>query len=483
MQPSDSLLRADGPLVRETAEKETAPTPALAKIAESEREKRVLEQAARVKRQGDIDAAGGIEKWVQAQLVAAGVFVADDPTKLTDAQKKTYKERKKAEATEKRRLRRQAWESYHATHINHLGSAVFFNDLVDIDKFDIERREDRARDLGLPDWQSPTKLATALGLSISKLRWLAYHKDVDTGSHYVRFTIPKRDGSARQITAPKPDLKRIQRFLLDNLLDRLTVHSAAHGFLTNKSIQTNALVHAGADVVIKVDIKDFFPTITLPRVKGLLRKAGLSEQVATIVALLCTESPRDVVDFRGQTLYVATGARALPQGSPASPMITNALCVRLDKRMAGLAKKLGFTYTRYADDLTFSTAKKDGATTPVGSLLHGVHLVLAGEGFTMNAKKTTVMGGGARQVVTGLIINKRPPAKSGSAPVSATRVPREVVRTLRAAIHNRQKGKPGKEGESLAHLRGLAAFVFQSDPIKGRGFLEQIGALEAPPAT
>ncbi len=478
MQPPDSLLRADGPLVKEMAELETAPTPSLAKIAESEREKRKVEQAARVKRQSDIDEAGGIEKWVQARLTALGVYVAEDPSTLTDAQKKTYKERKKAEAVEKKRLRREAWEAYHATHINHLGSAVFFNDLVDIDRFDIERREDRAKDLGLPDWSNPQKLATALGVSISKLRWLAYHKDVDTGSHYVRFTIPKRDGSPRQITAPKPELKRIQRFLLDNLLDRLTVHSAAHGFVSNKSIQTNAMVHAGADVVVKVDIKDFFPTITLPRVKGLLRKAGMGEQVATLVALLVTESPRDVVDFRGETLYVATGARALPQGSPASPMITNALCVRLDKRMAGLAKRLGFTYTRYADDLTFSTKKPTTASTPVGTLLHGVKLVLAGEGFVANDKKTTVMGGGTRQVVTGLVINKRPEG-TAQQNVAATRVPREVVRTLRAAIHNRQKGKPGKEGESLAHLRGLAAFVFQSDPLKGRDFLNQLDALDA----
>jgi RNA-directed DNA polymerase len=482
MQRPDSLLRADLPVVKDTPALVAAPTPALAKLSEQEREKRVAAQAAHVKRQADIDAAGGIEKWVQAQLVAQGVFVSEDPATLSDAQKKTYKEKKKAEAAAKKELRKLAWKSYHATHLNHLGSGVFYNDLVDIDRFDIEHREQRAKDLGLPDWNSPQKLADALGVSVSKLRWLAYHKDVDTGSHYVRFTIPKRDGSPRQITAPKPELKRIQRFLLDNLLDRLAVHGAAHGFIVNKSIQTNALVHAGADVVVKVDIKDFFPSITLPRVKGLLRKAGLSEQVATIVALLVTESPRDVVQFDragvSDTLYVAIGPRALPQGSPASPMITNALCVRLDKRMAGLAKKLGFTYTRYADDLTFSTKKAPGsASTPVGSLLHGVKTILSGEGFTLHDKKTTVMGGGTRQVVTGLVVNKRPAAKNGSADVAATRAPREVVRRLRAAIHNKKAGKPLKEGETLAHLRGLAAFVCMSDPQKGHRFLAELATL------
>ncbi|HEY1098923.1 MAG TPA: reverse transcriptase family protein [Myxococcota bacterium] len=483
MQPNDSLLRADLPRARPATDADhavdTAPVPALARLADKENERRVAERTARVQRQAAIDEAGSIKKWVHAELVKAGHYVADDPATLTDAQKKTYKERKKVEATETRRLQKLAWESYKATHLNHLGSGVFYNDLVDIDAFDIEHRETRAKDLGLPAWNSPTDLAKALGLSVSRLRWLAYHADVDTGSHYVRFTIPKRDGGARQITAPKPELKQTQRALLDRLLNRLTIHNAAHGFVENRSIATNALVHAGADVVVKVDIKDFFPSITFPRVKGLLRHAGLSEQVATVVALLCTESPRDVVEFArtpGQidTLYVATGPRALPQGSPASPAITNAICVRLDKRMAGLARRHGFAYTRYADDLTFSFRDSPGNDrAPVGVLLHGVKTILGGEGFVVNDKKTVVMGGGTRQTVTGLVVNKRPENSSAA----ATRPPREVARKLRAAIHNRQQGKPAREGESLAQLRGLAAFIFQSDPVKGQRFLEQLGTL------
>ena len=479
MQPNDSLLRADLPRARAATNDshavEAAPTPALAQLEAKERDRRDADRAARLARQTAIDEAGGIPRWVRAELVKANLYVAEDPATLTDAQKKTYKDRKKVEASEARRLQKLAWQSYTATHLNHLGSGVFYNDLVNIDAFDIERREERAKDLGLPAWNSPPELAKGLGLSVSRLRWLAYHAEVDTGSHYVRFTIPKRDGSARQITAPKPELKRVQRELLDRLLDRLTVHNAAHGFISNRSIQTNAIVHAGADVVVKVDIKDFFPSITFPRVKGLLRHAGLTEQVATVVALLCTESPRDVVEFartpgQMETLYVATGPRALPQGSPASPMITNAICVRLDKRMAGLSRRHGFTYTRYADDLTFSFR---GEKAPVGVLLHGVKSILSGEGFTLHDKKTTVMGGGTRQVVTGLVINKRPAGSEAA----ASRPPREVARKLRAAIHNRLQGKPSPAGESLAQLRGWAAFILQSDPVKGRAFLAQLGSL------
>ena len=139
------------------------------------------------------------------------------------------------------------------------------------------------------------------------------------------------------------------------------VHGAAHGFVAGRSILTNALAHRGADVLVKVDVKDFFPSVTWRRVKGLLRKGGLEEHAATLLSLLSTEAPREVVQFRGKTLYVAKGPRSLPQGAPTSPAITNALCLKLDKRVSAMAKRLGFTYTRYADDLTFSWRRAKGA--------------------------------------------------------------------------------------------------------------------------
>jgi hypothetical protein len=213
-------------------------------------------------------------------------------------------------------------------------------------------------------------------------------------------------------------------------------------------------------------------------VKGLFKKGGLPESVATLCALLATESPREVVQFRGKTLYVANGARACPQGAPTSPAITNALCLRLDKRMAGLARALGYGYTRYADDLAFSWRKPEAdegsrAAAPVGTLLRGVATILDAEGFRVHRKKTAVRRGGASQRITGLVVNK-----TSSPDVPAARVPRETIRRLRAAIHNREKGKPGKEGETLHQLHGMAAFVFMVDPKKGRAFLDRIEALE-----
>jgi hypothetical protein len=332
------------------------------------------------------------------------------------------------------------------------------------------------------------ELAKALGLTVSRLRWLVYHREVDTGTHYHRWTIPKRDGGRRLISAPKPDLKRAQRWIAQRITEHLPVHGAAHGFLGGRGTRTNASVHAGASVVVKLDVKDFYPTVTLPRVKGLLRKAGYGEQVASVLALLCTESPREELQLRGKTCYVATGPRSLPQGAPTSPSITNCLCMRLDCRLDGLAHKLGWRYTRYADDLTFSAAaggkkkkKKEGqpagrtgapgGAPGVARLLKAVERIVRAEGFAVHGGKTRVMRAGGRQRVTGLVVN----AAEGKA---LARLPREQVRRLRAALHNREHGKPGR-GESLAQLRGWAAYLHMTDPERARPFIERLNKLES----
>jgi hypothetical protein len=349
----------------------------------------------------------------------------------------------------------------------------------------VAEREERAKANGLPELDSAEKLAKALGVSVSRLRWFAFHREVDTGTHYQSWEIPKRDGGKRTITAPKRELKAAQRWMLSHVVERLPVHGAAHGFVAGRSILTNALAHRAADVVVKVDVKDFFPTVTWPRVKGLLRKGGLPENTATLLALMATEAPRELVQFRGKTLYVAKGPRALPQGAPTSPGLTNALCLKLDKRVSAMAKRLGFTYTRYADDLTFSWRQMKGgkggkgsrakkqADAPVALLLARVKSILEAEGFTVHPDKTRVLRKGGKQRVTGLVVNEAPEG------VPAARVPREVIRRLRAALHNREQGKPGKPGETLEQLKGMAAFIHMTDAAKGSAFLKRISALEA----
>jgi hypothetical protein len=447
--------------------------------ASDEAKKQRAERAARrdehVQRWKAIVEAGGADKWLEAQIAQKGLTDATaDPSALEGASKAAFKERKKAEARERRALKKLIWLAYRATHLAHLGAGIYYRDDEEERIDDKEKRQLRAKGNDLGGFETVDALATGIGVTLPELRWLSFHRDVTEHSHYHIWTIPKRDGSKRTITAPKPELKQTQRWLLQNVFEKLPVHHAAHGFLAARSIVSNAEKHAGADVVVKIDVKDFFPTITFRRVKGLLRKGGLPEGVATVCALLATEPPRETVTFRGRTLYVAQGPRSLPQGAPTSPAITNAICVRLDRRLAGLGRQLGFTYTRYADDLTFSFRKKDKKErAPVGALLHGAAIILRSEGFRIHQKKTAVMRSGMTQRVTGMVINK---AGEG---IPAARVPRETIRRLKAAIFNREKGKPPKGNETLAELKGMAAFVHMADPKRGRALIDRITALEA----
>ncbi len=437
-------------------------------------------------RWADIAAAGGIREWVDAEIVRQGL---QDPGSgnLSDAEKKVYKARREEERRVRRELYKSAWASYKQSHIVHIGRGIFWHDTVDVDRFDADDPEKKARDNALPEGLKDVEaLAKALNLSVARLRWLAYHRDVDSGTHYHRWKIAKRDGSARLISAPKPQLKEVQRWITREITEHLPVHSAAHGFLVGRSIVTNASVHAGARVIVKLDIEGFYPTVTFPRVKGLLRKAGLGEQVATLLALLATDSPREELVIDGKTSFVATGPRSLPQGAPTSPSITNALCLRLDCRLVGLAAKLGCRYTRYADDLTFSfhdePAKKSGKGKDadageampdlVGTLIKAVTRIVAAEGFAIKAKKTRIMRSGARQRVTGLVVNAAPGRP-------AARLSRKQLRDLRAAIKNRELGRPNKKDESLDQLRGMAAFVMMTDRERGKQLLERINKLAA----
>jgi RNA-directed DNA polymerase len=411
--------------------------------------------------------AGGVQAYVTAQLRERGfLFDRRDADQMSDREKDQYKKALKQEAEERRKLRKEAWQAYQAAHVVHLGEGVFWSDDGKPDRWDTPNGEERAAENELPALDTPAQLAEALGVTVAQLRGLCYHRDAATSLHYRRFVIPKRDGTARPIWAPLPRLKAAQRWVLHNVVERLPVHGAAQGFLAGRSILSNAATHTGSKIVLKMDVKEFFPTVTWRRVKGVFRRAGYREQIATLLALLCTEAPREVVEFEGKTYYVSLGPRCLPQGAPTSPALTNALCLRLDRRLAGLAKKLGWRYTRYADDLTFSLPAGHQGPPRLGALLGCVKRVVEAEGFRVKPEKTRVHRAGGRQSVTGLVVN-------GDGP---PRVPRKLRRQLRAATHNRKVGKPLPEGESPARLLGYAAYVHMTDPKLGRKLLAGLAA-------
>ena len=418
-----------------------------------------------------IGQAGGVSAYVQAQLRERGFLLE---RKKTDTMSKSelaaYKKSLKDEAAERRRLKREAWLAYRATHVVHLGEGegIFWNDESDFDRWDAKDAEERIADNELPVLDKPEKLAEALGLTVPELRWLSFHRDAATHLHYRRFSIPKRDGSTRAIWAPLPRLKAAQRWILHNIVERLQVHGKSHGFLQGRSIATNAAAHTGAKLVVKVDLKDFFPTVTIRRAKGIFRKAGYREQIAMLLSLLCTEAPREIVERDGKTYYVALGPRCLPQGAPTSPALTNTLCLRLDRRLSGLSQKLGWRYTRYADDLTFSLPADHKGKPGLGKLLGSIGRIATDEGFRVHPDKTRVSRKGGRQKVTGLVVNGE----------GAPRVPRALKRQIRAAIHNLSHGKGLKEGETLGRISGYAAYIYMTDPALGGKLLKQLAALD-----
>lgn len=388
---------------------------------------------------------------------------------LADERKRRWDERKKVRAAKKAaralevQKRRDAFFKHKRENVLHLGAGVS----AGLAKTECDVAKLRAH--GLPVLANGQDLAMMLGVGLDTLRWLTFHRKGATLVHYHRFAIPKKLGGVRAISAPKPQLKSAQSWVEQNILNPLAVSSYAHGFVAERSTVTNATPHVGKAVVINLDLKDFFPTFTFRRVKGLFASFGYSEHVATVLSLLCTEPPRLPVEVDGEAFFVALGDRVLPQGASTSPMITNLLCHRLDARLAGLARRHGFAFTRYADDLTFSG--DDGRK--VGRLLRSVRAIVTSEGLTEHPTKTKVMRRASRQEVTGLVVNAR------------LGIPREAMRKLRATLHNcaktgwssqNREGHPDFEG----YLRGMVAYASMACPARAE---ELRGALALALAT
>jgi RNA-directed DNA polymerase len=388
---------------------------------------------------------------------------------IKEARKKRIAEsqRKRAERKQKREQARaeasKRWQEYKKSHIIHAGEGYSAG---------LQSRESdvaKLKTYGLPVFADEMGLAEAMGLRLSQLKWLTYHRDTAAISHYHRFVIPKKKGGVRTISAPKTLLKQTQQWIKREILDKLEIHPAAHGFREGKSIVDNAKCHLGRAVVIKLDLKDFFPTITYRRVKGLFRSFGYSEAISTLLGILCTEPPRQEVLFDGKFYHVAIGERQLPQGAPTSPAITNLLCRRLDERLSQLAEKWGFCYTRYADDLTFSAANRGDKA--VGMLIHFAGKIVTHEGFKVNEEKTRVLRSSNRQTVTGIVVNEKP------------NINRKEWKAFRALLHNVEKN--GLEKENRQHhprfwdyIKGRASYIRMVRPdLEGKlaGYLVAIG--------
>ena len=372
------------------------------------------------------------------------------------------KAKKKAVAAERKRLEAEAIASRHGTDIIFLGRGV--SGRLKDRRSDIERLSAA----GLPVLSSPAELAEALGLTVPRLRWLAFHTEVASRTHYVQVAVPKRAGGTRLLSVPHRGLSQAQRWIFDQVVGKLGVEPTAHGFVSGRGILTNAAPHVAKAVVVNMDLEAFFPSIGFARVRSVFHRLGYSPAVATVLALLCTECPRRRVVYDGVPYHVSTGPRGLPQGACTSPPLSNQVARRLDRRLLGLADRLGLSYTRYADDLTFSG--DDPLRGTIGYLMARVRHIAQDEGFTVNETKSRVLRRNSAQIVTGLVVNDRPG------------VPREEIRRLRAILHRaRTEGleRQNRAGHPNfpAWLRGKIAYVAMSRPEVGAQFRAELAAL------
>lgn len=272
--------------------------------------------------------------------------------------------------------------------------------------------------------------------------------DVEIGSRfddlYTTYERPKRLGGTRTITAPSKLLKWGQRAILDGLLNHQPLHDAAHGFRLDHSIVTNAECHVGRRVVVNVDIRGFFPNTRLPLIRRVL-----SQCLGGAVSKRAFAFMVDVCSYGG----------GLPTGAPSSPAIGNLVLRSADTAIAKAAAKYDITYTRYADDLTFSGG------TNTSKIIPFVERVLGNYGYELDPKKMGIFRKGRQQPVTGLIVNEK------------ANVTRRMRRRLRAAVHARSVGREAHwHGSPMndAELRGRLAFLKMVQPVESKRLGEQL---------
>lgn len=314
--------------------------------------------------------------------------------------------------------------------------------------------------LRLPRWDTPADLAAWLDVPLERLAWLLgrahdfreTQADRPLSAHYHPLLKPKRSGGLRLIEIPKPELKQVQRRLLSGLLDAIPSHEGVHGFVRGRSAISNAREHAGRAVVIAYDLRDFFNSIGIARIRALWRTLGYAEGVAEALARLTTaRTPLAVrerlldagsIDWMGAK-HLAS--RHLPQGAPTSPALANLCAFGLDLRLEGLAWRFGAHYSRYADDIVFSGPRE--LATRSRALQAWVEAIVQAEGFVLHPSKMRQIPTHRRQMVTGIVVNERP------------NLARDAYDRLRARLH--ACAASGCDAETWMQLQGQVGWACQ----------------------
>ena len=266
--------------------------------------------------------------------------------------------------------------------------------------------------------------------------------------YYYNFEISKKNGGKRKISVPNRPLELCQKYIKENILDKINIHNSANGFASNKSIITNALYHVNKEVILNIDLKDFFPSID-------------SKKVFYVFNSMCGYD-KDLSHCLTKLVLYDGG---LPQGACTSPILSNIVSYKMDVRLKKLADSKGITYTRYADDITFSgdrTVVNDG-------LLKIVTLIVEDCGYRLNESKTRFQSNKARQEVTGLIVN------NGKISVSKRylrKIRQELYYIKKYGILNHKQKSNIYNRYYKEHLKGKIMFIYSVDKECGIKYLK-----------
>lgn len=324
----------------------------------------------------------------------------------------------KQEKTQKQRERNIEWEEYKKTNFVHLGNGVS-NWLNQTDE-----NTEKLIKIGVPSIPDANSLAKFLKISIPQIKYFAYHRKSSKINHYIDFYIPKGTKGKRLISRPKQHLESLQAVIKMEILDKISFSDAIFGFIPGKSHINNAQEHVKRDFLVNVDIKNFFPSTNYFKIRSIFRDMGYSGQISSILALLTTKQDSRSITISENRYYTFSQNRYLPQGACTSPILSNLALKKVDVQLVKRSIELGYKYSRYVDDLTFSTNKP---ISNIKSILYMVKKTLEYHGYEANPNKTKLLGKNNSQNVTGLVINS-----------GRSNVPRSWRRKLRAAVHQFQ---------------------------------------------
>jgi len=294
--------------------------------------------------------------------------------------------------------------------------------------------------LGLPVIQSLDDFSIVTHISKYTIYQLSYH----SGKYYKTYEIPKKSGGRRTICQPCKKLKGLQSWILVNILNKVEVSPSCKGFRKGSSTLDNATPHIGASTILNIDLKDFFPTITSKQVYNVFKTLGYNKLVSTIFTNICTFKER------------------LPQGGPCSPMLANLTTWALDLRIQGYVGKKGISYTRYADDLSFSGLNP----SKVVKIIPTIKKIIIDENFVVNHKKTRISSFARAKIVTGLIINE-----------DSVGIGKQKYKVLRAKIHHLTLPVEQANKVLFSHIEGWLSYLNGVDKKRFKKANKYIGEL------